>query len=274
MLLFDIQSEYIKGHTCDVNRCPTCHGETLARTSVINYLSFTVLPLIPLNVNTKYVCNRCLRRQDANVSSRELFPKISATDMLKKSIGIPVIILMFMLFNLYQSYQAQWQFEARQQPKVNDVLYLDNYLRTGSKLDKTFPIRLAKVVEINLEDQTAVLDLSRVAYVELGTAQKDYAVRNHIFDSFYMEHTVELPLTSIMDEQLVLALRRPLGEYYNWTTKTERHVDKYLDMSRFINQQLFNLKRAVHAVKSLASSVTSAFTYRIWYKALANMMSN
>lgn len=260
MLLFDIQSEYIKGQTCGSHRCPTCNGETLARTSVINYLSFTVLPLVPLKVTEKYVCNRCLRKQDANPETSELFPKVSLFDWLKKSIGIPVLVTLILLFNLYQDYQAQWQSQARQKPKVNDVLYVNNYLRTGSNLDKTFPIRLAKVVEIDLKTQSVTLDLSRVSYIELDSAQKDYAVRNHIFDGYYMEHTINMPLSSLGDNQLVLNIRRPLGDYDVANISAEQTIDKYLDIGRFVNQQLLDVRKALRtATKYFANMVYLRF---------------
>lgn len=255
MFLFDVQSELVTGQRCTVNTCPKCASQSVSHASVINYLSFTFLPIAPLKITSNLRCNKCANLFQSSTNESGEKAAITLAKMFKTTIGLPILFCLMLAFSLYQEYHQNWLSKARLTPKVNDVLFMDNYLRTHDKSDKPFPYRLAKVVGINLERRTVSLALSTVAYEELVSAQKDYAVRNYIFDSFYMNGSIEIPFHQLSDQNLVITIRRPFGEHpLQITQNSVSYFDKYQDFSRFINNELFNIKQLWGQVVAMLQS--------------------
>lgn len=242
MLLFELQKEVIKGPSCTTNICPCCQTKSTSRSAVIQYLSFSFLPVLPVKVTTHHTCNKCSREFEVGKESRGLFPKISLMKLFQKAIAIPLLAVLIVVHNQYQHYEEQWQWHARHAPQVNDILYLDNYAMTASKAEEPFPIRMAKVIAIDDKSQTLSIAISATAYDSLDTAKRDFAVRNYLFDTFYMRNAVELSTFRLTDQSLILNIRRPFGEESILSLPQQQVVEKYKDIGRFFRYGLFNVQ--------------------------------
>ncbi len=240
MLFLDVEQEVVKEPVSNAKSCACGRQCSVSRTTVIDYLSFSFMPVIPYKISTRYSCGDC--KQNMNSVSIESWTNLILTRVATKATGAVILLLLFLFLNQYQELQTKWEAQARVAPRVNDILYLDNYVRTASKEDEYFPIRLAKVVAIDADTNTLSLAISSTSYDSLRTAKKDYAVRSYLFDTFYLVNTVEVNVSHLNDETLVLNIRRPFGEEIPDPAFDVNSLEKYQDLTRFFKYGIFDVR--------------------------------
>lgn len=262
MLFFDVQHEFLSSKEPVEAKCPCCQCSSAIKTSEVNYLSFSTIPLLPVGVTTKYRCNRCTRLYSPSQSAKSLKLKLAQLQLnfwqlAKKSIGLPVLICLLWFASNYQSLQQQWQQEARQAPKLNDIVFIDYSMKSDTKKDRYYPVRMARVVDIDNKNNTLSVELSSFAYDNIETANRDYVVRNYLFSNYFNRKSLKISQQEMFDTSLILNVRRPFEEQIVSFVSTDSVMQKYRDISQFVNDNMFNVTSNSNGYKSVGMIAVS-----------------
>lgn len=208
LLLFYKKKELVKGATTS---CPYCGSHNCRVTSSINYLSFIVLPVAALKVEPCYTCISCGRTTQGDEQSQQAAPKVSKYRILNKFIGLPILLAAFGANAWYQTHQQELQQLYRTQPQTHDVMFVDNFRLTSDVGESHYPYRIAKIVDIDPNANIATVSLSNVSYNNVSRAIRDFSSKGHLYNSFFLRKTIELPIKSIQNRQVVVSMERPFN---------------------------------------------------------------
>ena len=208
LFLFYKRKELIKGESTS---CPYCGSNNCRVTSSVNYISFIVLPLTPLKVEPCYTCISCGRTTHGDERSLLMAPKVSKFRILNKFIGLPILLAAFGANAWYQNHQQELQQLYRNQPQAHDVMFVDNFRLTSDLGESHYPYRIAKIVDIDPDAKSATVSLSNVSYNNVSRAIRDFSSKGHLYNSFFLRKTIQVPIASLQNKQLVVSMERPFN---------------------------------------------------------------
>ncbi|KZN45242.1 hypothetical protein N476_04325 [Pseudoalteromonas luteoviolacea H33] len=141
--------------------------------------------------------------------SIEHYPRVSKIRVFNKFIGIPIAIVIFFMVQVYNQSLERVQQQFRLHPQKNDVLFINNFKITAEPRQVLYPYRIAKITKVDVEDQTLSFALSNLRYKNMSRVKRDFVVQRYLFNSYFDEKELKVPIKTMFDEEKVIKINRP-----------------------------------------------------------------
>ena len=173
--------------------CPRCNKPHLKSGNGLHYLSFGILPVLPLSVKRLQTCSSCRFHHDGE---RIALTSVPLHQLLVKLVGI-VLFVSAMLY-VYTSWQAEkkWELEVLRTPQIDDFYFIDY---SKFKEEDYYQKRVVAAKVIAVDDEKVWFTLANYMYSlnkDLVTAAR---LSNFIHQGYFTNQLYSVPKSQLMD---------------------------------------------------------------------------
>ncbi|MCF6440735.1 hypothetical protein L1077_14965 [Pseudoalteromonas luteoviolacea] len=168
-----------------------------------------MLPVFPTGLSRCYSCSNCLKVIETSSVSQKHFPSVSKFRVLNKFLALPLALLILVMALTYSQNMEHMQHQFRLHPQKNDILFVDNFKLSADPTQVLYPYRIAKITNVDTNNQTLSLILSNLKYGNISRANRDFVVQRYLFSSFFHSKEVQVPINTMFDEEKIITIKRP-----------------------------------------------------------------
>lgn len=210
MLFFEVREKSIRGEHSDQYTCSHCQHKSSRLVSSLQYLTFSLFSLFPIQVKYGSECSSCKRTTYRDNSSD--FPQFDRADKFDSYIGSFALIGLLFIAYSYANFLREHQEQVRTAPKIGDILFV--HTPTSMQTDKNFqlPYRMAKVVKYEPGSGVVALSYSSYTYDSNNSIYRDFVGKHYLFDSYFKPKVELVPVSELEDKKVFYDTKRALQD--------------------------------------------------------------
>ncbi len=195
-----------KDYTVELEaQCEQCGSDKLTVIGRLRYFEFFVIPLFPITSTFRKLCGTCKRNTIIDYPKHNPIPK---SYYLSRFVGLLLIPIFLLLYNLVQQEQRQLELDILAKPQPFDF-YIIDLKKLNLDVTHKFSYGIAKVIAIN--NESIEIKLSNYSYQTEQSLIKDIRSDTLLINDYFSTKVHRLAKSDLLkyetDNAIVTALR-------------------------------------------------------------------